>query len=318
MDSGAHGLAGVDLNLLKALDALLQERSVTRAAQRLALTQPSVSSALGRLRKLFGDELLIRSGRTMRLTPFAQALEPTIRHLVGEIETVVTSQTTFDATRDAHSFTVMATDYAAVILLQPLMQVLAVEAPKIRVHLRSTDIIEHALALERGEIDLAVVPLRFSRTTTLPREALFSDHFVAATWSGNDHISGQLTYEQLDSLPYLTYSLGPSASMVDTLLQGLDHPRQADTLVSSFLLGAFLLRGTLQVTFLQARLAHQLQHLADLKLLEPPFPSPTIVETMTWHPRSTSQPAHQWLRARISTLANELDTGGDDNHHDRR
>jgi LysR family nod box-dependent transcriptional activator len=311
MDHGPRTLAGVDLNLLKALDALLQERSVTRSAQRLGLTQPSVSSALGRLRALFDDDLLVRAGRDMRPTPFAQTLAPTVRRLVAQIEDLVIPRSTFDPHRDAQSFTVMATDYAAVILLQPVMQALAVEAPNIRIQLRSTDLADHATALQRGEIDLAIVPLRFSATNTLPREVLFRDRFVAAVWEGNDRVSGQLTYEQLDGLPYLTYRIGPVASMVDTLLEELGHPREADTVVPSFLLGPFLLRGTPQVTFLQARLAHRLKRAAGLKLIAPPFPSPTLVETMTWHPRSTHQPAHVWLRTRIIALARELETQAD-------
>src|SRR6476659_3792683 len=104
-------LAAVDLNLLKALDALLRERSVTRAAERLSLTQPSMSAALSRLRALFGDEILVRTGRTMRPTPLAESLEAPVREVLARVEGMLQAGTTFDPRRDERSFTVLATDY---------------------------------------------------------------------------------------------------------------------------------------------------------------------------------------------------------------
>jgi DNA-binding transcriptional LysR family regulator len=229
MDPRVRPLAGVDLNLLKALDALLQERSVTRAAQRLSLTQPTISAALARLRLLFDDELLVRTGRTMRPTPFAEALAVRVRELLGELEDILASHAKFDPASGEQTFRVLATDYSALILIHPLMETLATEAPNVRIYLESRDIAEHADRLQRSEIDLAIVPERFSRTTTLPAEPLFSDRFVAVAWRGNTEVSDPLTFEQLAQLPYLTYSLGPLASMVDTLLRELGHWRRADT-----------------------------------------------------------------------------------------
>jgi LysR family nod box-dependent transcriptional activator len=302
----ARSLAVVDLNLLKALDALLQERSVTRAADRLAITQPSMSAALSRLRDLFGDDLLIRVGRTMRPTPLAHRLEPDIRRIVAEIEQIVTSNVAFDPRDAGHTFTVLATDYAVVVLVQPLIAALASEAPNVRIQLESRDIDEHSLRLQRGEIDLAILPAEFTRPTTLPKQALFSDRFVAVSWRDNDALTEPLTLEQLRVLPYLSYRVGPIEFMVDTLLGELGYPIRPDTLVESFLVGSFLLRGTRQITFLQERLARRLAEMAELRLMEPPFVTPTLVETMTWHPRSSNDPAHSWLRARIHALAQTL------------
>jgi DNA-binding transcriptional LysR family regulator len=300
-------LAAVDLNLLKALGALLQERSVTRAADRLSITQPSMSAALGRLRELFADELLVRTGRTMRPTPFAQKLEPEIRRILAEIEEIVAPKVHFDPEHAVHTFTVLATDYTALILIQPLMAALATEAPNIQIQLESRDIADHSARLQRTDIDLAIVPARFSHTTGLPKETLFTDRFVAAAWRGNGEVSDPLTLQQLELLPYLSYKLGPVESMVDTLLEELGHHREADTLVESFLVGPLLLRGTRQITFLQERLARQLAEVAQLRVVEPPFAIPILVETMTWHPRSTHDTAHSWLRARIYALAQTLE-----------
>lgn len=116
------------------------------------------------------------------------------------------------------------------------------------------------------------------------------------------HAKDPLTFSQLDRLPYLSYTVGP----VDALLRELGHPRAPDTLVESFVLGPLLLRGTRQITFVQERLARRLATTAELRQLTPPFESPTLVETMAWHPRSDNDPAHRWLRTRLRAVAHEL------------
>jgi DNA-binding transcriptional LysR family regulator len=302
----SRSLAAVDLNLLKALDALLQERSVTRAAHRLAITQPSMSAALARLRELFADELLVRVGRTMRPTALAHKLEPDVRRVVAEIEEIVTANIQFDPRDAVDTFTVLATDYAVVLLIQPLIAALETEAPNIRIHLESKDIAEHSPRLQRGELDLAILPADFTRATALPKEPLFTDRFVAATWRKNGEVTDPLTFEQLHRLPYLSYRVGPVEFMIDTLLAELGQHRRPDTLVESFLVGSLMLRGTHRITFLQERLARRLAGPAELRLMEPPFETPTLLETMTWHPRSSNDAAHSWLRARIHTFAHSL------------
>jgi len=302
MHGSERSLASVDLNLLKALDALLQERSVTRAAERMAITQPSMSSALGRLRVLFADELLVRTGRVMRPTHLAQSLQPRIRRIVSEIEDLVVANTEFDPKSAEQSFRILATDYASLVLVQPLMAVLATEAPHVRIHLQPRAIVEHAALLQRSEIDLAIIPSEHAQAAGFPHETLFADRFVAAVWRGNPDVTEPLTFAQLERLPYLSYSVGP----VDSLMRELGHPRAPDTLVESFVLGPFLLRGTRQITFVQERLAHRLAAAAELRLLPPPFESPTLVEAMTWHPRAGNDPAHVWLRSRITAIAEQL------------
>ena len=302
MSHPARSLASVDFNLLKALDALLQERSVTRAAERLSITQPSMSSTLGRLRELFADELLIRTGRMMRPTPLAEALQPRIRQIVADIEDIVVSTTEFDPQRADQSFRILATDYASLVLVQPLMAALATEAPHVRIHLQPRAITEHAPLLQRGEVDVAIIPREHAHAAGLPNETLFTDRFVAAVWRHNRDVKEPLTFAQLDRLPYLSYTFGP----VDSLLRELGHRRVPDTLVESFVLGPLLLRGTRQITFVQERLANRLAGTAELRLLTPPFESPELVETMAWHPRSGNDPAHSWLRMRLRAIAHQL------------
>jgi DNA-binding transcriptional LysR family regulator len=246
--------------------------------------------------------LLIRTGRVMRPTPLAEALQPRVRRIVAEIEDVVVSSTEFEPEHANRSFRILATDYASLVLVQPLMAALATEAPNVGIHLQPREITEHAALLQRSEIDLAIIPREHAYAAGLPHETLFTDRFVAAVWRRNRDVKEPLTFSQLDRLPYLSYTVGP----VDALLRELGHPRAPDTLVESFVLGPLLLRGTRQITFVQERLARRLAATAELRQLEPPFESPTLVETMAWHPRSDNDPAHRWLRARLRAVAHEL------------
>jgi DNA-binding transcriptional LysR family regulator len=304
---GHSRLASVDLNLLVALDALLQERSVTRAGERLSLTQPAMSGALSRLRQLFDDELLVRTGRTMRATPFAETLEASLREILAQVEQTVFSRAHFDPATDARTFTVLATDYTALVLMRPLLEQLAHDAPHVRVRVESARIGELASQLHRGEVDLAVLPAHLSEAGGLDSEELFTDRFVVVVSTDHPEVDDRLTLEQLAGLPYLSFRQGEVRSVVDLQLDERGLGRAADALFESFVLGALLLRGTRMVAFLQERLARELRTAAALRIVEPPVPLAPLVERLSWHPRATNDPAHRWLRERIATLARSLE-----------
>jgi DNA-binding transcriptional LysR family regulator len=296
----------MDLNLLKAFDALLQERNVTRAAERLGVTQPSGSAALARLRLLFGDELLVKSGREMRPTPFAERIAERIHHLLLEVEDIVTSHEVFDPRQDEQTFRVMVTDYTALVLMGPVTRTLAAEAPHVRLELVTHGMSDHVDRLQSGEVDLAVVPDRLSRNSGLPREELFEDEFALAGWRGNPRVTDAMTVADFAEAPYLSFSVGSEPSMVDALLTELGHETRADVLVESFVTGPLLLRGTRLITFIQRRLAGLLAEPAELRIVQPPFEIPPLLETLTWHPRSTTDPGHRWLRKQIVAAAAAL------------
>jgi DNA-binding transcriptional LysR family regulator len=296
-------LAGVDLNLLVALDALLQERSVTRAGERLALTQSSMSGVLARLRAQFGDELLVRRGRTMLLTPLAETLREPVREILLRIEESILGRAEFHAPTAVRTFRVVASDYAALVFIRNLVALLERLAPNISLQLEAAGIERAHESLQRGEIDLAIVPSRFSQSSGLPWRPLFEDRFVAVVWRENREVHDPLTWEQFRQLPYLTYRLGPQPVLVDSLLEELGHGRQPHATVEGFAIGALLIAGTRQVTFLQERLAMAFREAGELRLLEPPLAIPRLVETMLWHPRSDQDPGHAWLRDQIVGLA---------------
>jgi DNA-binding transcriptional LysR family regulator len=300
-------LHGIDLNLLVALDALLAERNVTRAGHRLSLSQPAMSAALARLRRLLDDPLLVRSGRVLQPTPFAESLADPVRDILSRVEHALAHRLRFDPATDTRTFSVVASDYATVILLRPLFEHLAELAPKVRVAVApfGPDFEDD---LRRDQADLLVVPQEVAgdKLADFPSMTLFTDRFVCAVWRDHPDIGRAITLEQLSELPYLTYGAGTLSSFVDVQLDDLGITRQVEVTTQSFVIAPFLLRRTRFFAMVQERLAREVAEAADIRLLEPPVDLMPITEVMFWHPRHTSDPGHQWLRLQLASLAARL------------
>src|SRR4029453_9657034 len=154
-------LKGLDLNLLVAFDALLDTRSVSRAAERVNLSQPAMSAALARLRAYFGDELLTVSGKRMYPTPFAESLLPHVRETLGKVDELLAASVSFDPGTSERTFRIAGSDYITAALLSPLLRQLAISAPNVRfdIILPSEDSFN---LLEEGKVDLVIGPDRFA------------------------------------------------------------------------------------------------------------------------------------------------------------
>lgn len=300
-------LSRTDLNLLVALDALLAERNVTQAGRHLSLSQPAMSAALGRLRRLFGDPLLVRSGgHLLQPTPFAEALAEPVREILTKVERTLAHRLQFDPASDPRTFSVIASDYATVILLRPLFECLAEHAPRVRVAVAPLNA-DFQDRLRRDEVDLLIVPREVAgQVTHLPSETLFTDRFVCAAWRDHPVTSKCLTVEDLTTLPYLSYGGGVLASFVDIQLDALGVTRHVEVTTQSFVTVPFLLRGTRFVAMIQERLGTQVAEAADIRLLEPPVSLQPITEAMYWHTRRDNDPGHRWLRAQLAELAAAL------------
>jgi LysR family nod box-dependent transcriptional activator len=301
-------LAGVDLNLLVALDALLAERSVTRAADRLGLSQPGMSNTLARLRKLFGDPLLVREGMALVPTPRAEALRQPVQEALGLIQQALAGRPGFDPARDRATFTVSCSDYSLLMLIGPLVRRLAATAPGLTIQVlpRVADAVR---LLRDGEADLVIEPAEIMPGVTLPSLRLFADRWVCCVWAGTAEVGEQMTMETYLRLGHLVYSAvrGHPVSIVDTYLAQAGLARRIEFTVESFLLAPFLLQGTDLVAVVPERASGHLRRTADVRFLEPPLPLPAITEMLWWHPRHTADPAHAWLRGRITEIAAELD-----------
>lgn len=296
-------LNNADLNLLVALDALLAERNVTRAAERLSLGQPATSAALRRLRRTFGDPLLVRRGRTMELTPLAQALVAPVREVLQDIDGLLAIRPEFNPEHDERSFRVMASDYVALVLLRPLLARLETVAPNIRVSLFPITMPFRAM-LSRGETDLVIFPIEVDPGMRIfPHRELFTERYVCTVWNQHPEVDDEITLDMLSRLPYLTYTNVQLPASVDTQLQDAGLTTRKEVSSGSFVVSPLMQRGTRLIALQHERLARALQEPAELRILEPPLPLNPITEMMFWHPRSEDDPAHRWLREEVAAMA---------------
>jgi DNA-binding transcriptional LysR family regulator len=283
-----------DLNLLIVFDAVMQERSVTRAGGRVGLSQPAVSHALGRLRHMLKDELFIRTPEGMMPTPRAEQLAEPLRRALNDMQLALEPET-FVPTEAAKQFVIAINNYAAVVLAPSLLMAVSVAAPGIRLDLRPSGSREILALIDRGELDLAIgtfddIGERFGSA------ALLEDSFVIAMRRDHPAAHGELTPQALASLSYLDISSsGEDASFIDDWLGARSLARSISHRAPR-LSTAAILSGTDLVAVLTRRLAEHWVRLYGLSICELPFASPTIRTEMLWHRRFNSQPAHLWLR----------------------
>jgi LysR family transcriptional regulator, nod-box dependent transcriptional activator len=307
MDVSAR-LRHADLNLLLPLDALLECRNVTRAAQQVGIGQSSMSAALARLRRLFGDPLLVRSGRVLELTPMGQALVEPVRNALLSLERMLAATPTFDPSTDTRSFTIVASDYVTLVLLRPLFEQVQRDAPGVALTAIPVGTAT-AAQLERAQADLVIMPKELSAygMAAFPHRPLFSDRYVPTVWSQNRDIGDILDREAMERLPYAQLNAaGGGPSYVDIQLEALGIKPRVALSTLSFTLIPRLLPGTSLFGFVHERLLHFSPLRRELRILKTPVQLDPIVETMYWHPVFHSDPPHQWLRERITALAGNL------------
>ena len=304
-------LGSVDLNLLVALDALLAERNVTRAATRVGLSQPGMSSALARLRKLFDDPLLVREGTALVATSRAEALVQPVREALDIIQRALDSRVGFDPGVDECTVTVGCSDYSVLLLIGPLVRRLSAEAPGVTIQIRPRSA-DPARMLRDGEADLVIEPTEIMEGASLASQRLFADRWLCCVWAGNSQVGDALslqTYLQLGHVVYSTAAHLPGAT-VDTYLARAGLPRRVEFIVQSFLLAPTLLQGTDLITMVLERAVPLLRRTADIRVLEPPLSIPPLIQALWWSPHRTTDPALAWVRAKIGEIAADLSAHG--------
>jgi len=296
-------LKNADLNLLVALDVLLAERNVTKAAERLSLGQPATSATLRRLRHMFHDPLLVRRGRAMELTPLAQALVTPVREILQGIDSLLSVRPEFNPECDERSFSVLASDYVALILLRPLLARFDAIAPNIRVSVLPITLPFHSM-LSRGEADLVLFPIEVDPgMRVFPHRTLFTDRYVCTVWKHHPEVGDEITLGMLSQLPYLSYTHVQFPSSADMQLDEAGIKRRHEVSTGAFVVSPLMQRGTRLVALHLERLARALQQAAEIRILEPPLPLKPITEMMFWHQRSDQDPAHRWLREEVTAMA---------------
>jgi DNA-binding transcriptional LysR family regulator len=310
--AGAVNLARLDLNLLVTLGALLEQRSVSRAAEQLGLSQPAVSAQLARLRRHFGDDLLARYGNTYRLTPLAVQLRRRVGTALTGAERVFAAEPDFDPATTTREFSMIMADYGVAVLGQRLVARLRAEAPSARVRFTANtpQVVDDA-AQTLTRTDVLLMPHGF--VTGLPHADLYRDDWVCLVAADR---AGELTVEDLRTLPWVVTYHGPTAStpaVRQMRILGIEPNVQVVT--ENFLTVPALVAGSDRIALLQRGLVDLLPVESGVRALPCPVQVAPLVEAIWWHPMYDDDPEHRYLRDLMVRVAGEVGITAADTAH---
>jgi DNA-binding transcriptional LysR family regulator len=296
-------LAQANLNLLVTLDVLLETRSVTRAAERLGVTVSAVSHGLRALRESFDDPLFVRTRAGLEPTPRALGLAGPLRQGLRTLDQTLEDDPRFHPASSARTFTLATTDYVAAILAGPLMQALAQAAPGVTLDIRSVPESEVEGQLARSEVDVAIgIPAPAMEGLVCRR--LLDDGFACLVREGHPRVGKRLTLATYVDLQHALISpQGTGGSVVDRLLAERGLARHVALRVQSFVTAPFVVAESDLVLTAPTLLVRTFARHAGLRVLTPPLSIPRFSVYLFWHPRVERDPAHAWLRARLSDAA---------------
>jgi DNA-binding transcriptional LysR family regulator/uncharacterized membrane protein (DUF2068 family) len=296
-------LSGIDANLLAALDALLREKSVTRAAKRLGVGQPALSHSLARLRDHFKDELLVLKGRNYVLTDKAEKMASVVANATRALVEVFEEQPSFDAATSSHSFVVACSDLFGILIIPELLRTLKREAEQVEVELRAIAGASIESILEGG-VDLALgifedVP------ASINQQSLYDDPAVCVVRANHEQVGKRLTLEAYARLPHL--EIGTTADSIpalhiDRALAAIGKRRHVTLRVPYYLLAPHILEQTDHVATVSTSGAEILVKLARLRVVDPPIELPSYKFSQIWQNSDNDSRAHTWLRERIASI----------------
>lgn len=300
-------LKGLDLNLLVALDVLLDECNVSRAADRLHVSQPAASAALGRLRDYFNDELLVLHGKRMIPTSCAESLRPEVGRILAQVDSMISMSAEFDPLRTERVFRFIASDYIATVLLIPLAAELERVAPGVRLDVR---LAEEAMRVEfeRGEIDVMLVPEEFM-VAQHPSEHVFEEPHVIAGWAENPIFDSEIGEREFFSAAHVCVRLGPQRNLTFTErnLEALPGKRKVAIYAPNFSVVPWLLVGTRRLAVVQHRLAEAYKSLMPLRTAPLPFEFPPMQLMAQFHSARATDQVLLWLLKQIRYIAAKID-----------
>lgn len=294
-------LRTIDLNLLLVFEAVLREGSVARAAERLHLSQPATSHALGRLRRRLKDQLFIRTPAGMTPTPRAERLARPVRRALDELQLALEPEVFSPETSD-RSFVVAVNNFGAIALAAPLAGECRKQAPRLRLSLRPSGTLDVLNLLERGELDLVISPLD-APADRFAAETLVVDRYVVVMRRGHPAAKLALDIEAFANLPRLVISSsGEDVSFVEAELAA--HGRAGTVaLEAPYLSAGSILAQSDMVAVLGSHVAGEFRHSHPIEIKELPFKSPELRSIMLWHRRLDDQPGHRWLRDVVTQIA---------------
>lgn len=306
----------VDLNLIVHLDVLLREKNVTRAAERLGITQPAMSNILRRLRKLFGDPLLVRSSEGMTPTEYAIELQPRIRDILEEVVQLLEPRTEFRPYSTSRVFRIMTSDYAEATLVPSLVKTLRSEAPNVVLDFLTPSDVTYR-DMEQGKVDLAInrfneVPQSFHQvliwkdtfSCLLSASSPYANRFNLKSYLKAQHIWVSKTGMGVGfgMNPDKTGGLGA----IDQALERLGQKRHIGVFTRHYQMPALLVANKDLIATLPTRVARLQAKNHHIVIKEPPFFIPEFELTMAWSPLLQNHPAHRWLRQLIMYVARQM------------
>jgi DNA-binding transcriptional LysR family regulator len=297
-------LRTIDLNLLVALDALLAERHVTKAADRVGLSQPAMSNALNRLRAMFGDELLVRTTTGMKPTPRASELAEPLHQVLRQVERVMVSDAGFNPQRSERTFTIRMSDILACLLLPKLAAARPADAriSYNTIHLSPSLTVD---ALERDEIDVAI-SMGLEHSASIRSEKLLRDRMVCLMRNPHPIGRGRLTFGRFISQEHMKVSMSPTdLRFVDDVLAERGHRRRIALNVPHWLVVPHVLKKTDLLAVMPRQLATVLMD-DHLRMEELPFEPAPFDWMMYWHRRYDRSNANRWLRDQIKSVCSDL------------
>ena len=295
-------IGDLDLNLLRAFDAVLREGSVTAAGERLDLSQPAMSNALSRLRRLLDDPLFVRTPSGMRPTPFAQRLAAPVRQALDLIQTTLAQQAAFDPRTSQRSFRLQLSDVGEIVFLPALLERLEREAPGVRIDTGQLPQDEVSEALAAGEIDLAVGFLP-GLSAGVASKRLFRDRYVCAVRADHPRIGSRITLAQFLAASHVLVSARGSAhEIVEQTLRNKGLARRIALRVPHFTVIPMILARTDHMVIVPEGLTRAIARFGRFKSLKPPVDIPALDVKVHWHERFGRDPGIAWLRGLLLDL----------------
>jgi DNA-binding transcriptional LysR family regulator len=299
-----NNLRQLDLNLLIALDVLITEASVTKAAERLNMSQSAMSHALKRLRIILKDDILIRTSREMEVTPYARQISDRVRRVLVEIQGTLLAKEAFNPSTTQETFRIAASDYVEATIGINLIQQITTQAPGIRIRINNLEKETVMDSLDENRLDLVInahLPLKSWHVT----ENLYREEFVCVFQGENSVTEISLT-DYLARSHILVSMKDDFQGVSDRILQSQQQSRRVIWSTPHFMTVPFLLANSDCIALLPYRMAQQCAKAMNLKILPPPIPIEGFTVSMVWHQRNTNNQAHQWLRQHIIAAVRNL------------
>ena len=297
-------ITAVNLNLLLAFEALLEERSVSRAAARIGLSQPAMSNALGRLRATFSDPLFTRTARGMTPTSRALELAGPVRGGLAQLRGAFAERPQFDPSISTRTFRIALTDYAELVLFPRLMQRIQRRAPEVQIQLRRLDRIFFApeVELRSGGLDAAIGFFPEANTLepgTYSRD-LFVEENVCLLRKGHPLLHKRFTLRQFASAGHVgVFYRSDTRGLIDTILASHGLRRRLQAATPHFLVAPYVVAETDLIAVAPAGLAARFKRSLPLEIRKCPIQLPLFHMRLLWHEHSGGDPAHAWLRSEI-------------------